>query len=120
MRKIFKLTLCAVVFLLSADVVMAQTADKNILLNVFTREKDNGNGAMPEAFLKCRVETLKEGTALAYEIFRSCIDPQEYVFYEIWPPYPRALNKSSASFIPNRFPTVATISIFSSSVQTSL
>ena len=84
MRKIFKLALCAVVLLLSADVVLAQTADKNILVNVFTREKDNGNGAMPEAFLKCRVETLKEGTALAYEIFRSCIDPQEYVYYEIW------------------------------------
>ena len=84
MRKIFKLVLCAVVLLMSADVVLAQTADKNILLNVFCREKDNGNGALPEAFLKCRVETLKEGTALAYEIFRSCLDPQEYVFYEIW------------------------------------
>ena len=84
MRKIFKLVLCAVVLLMSVDVVLAQTADKNILLNVFCREKDNGNGALPEAFLKCRVETLKEGTALAYEIFRSCLDPQEYVFYEIW------------------------------------
>ena len=84
MRKIFKLALCAVVLLLSADVVLAQTADKNILLNVFCREKDNGKGALPEAFLKCRVETLKEGTALSYEIFRSCIDPQAYVFYEVW------------------------------------
>lgn len=84
MRKIFKLVLCAVVLLMSADVVLAQTADKNILLNVFCREKDNGNGALPEAFLKCRVETLKEGTALAYEIFRSCLDPQAYVFYEVW------------------------------------
>ena len=84
MRKIFKLVLCAVVLLMSADVVLAQTADKNILLNVFCREKDNGKGALPEAFLKCRVETLKEGTALSYEIFRSCIDPQAYVFYEVW------------------------------------
>jgi quinol monooxygenase YgiN len=84
MRKIFKLAMCAVVLMLSADVVLAQTADKNILLNVFCREKDNGQGALPEAFLKCRVETLKEGTALSYEIFRSCIDPQAYVFYEVW------------------------------------
>ena len=84
MRKIFKFAMCAVVLMLSADVVLAQTADKNILLNVFCREKDNGQGALPEAFLKCRVETLKEGTALSYEIFRSCIDPQAYVFYEIW------------------------------------
>ena len=84
MRKIFKVAMCAVVLLLSVDVVMAQTADKNILLNVFCREKDNGNGALPEAFLKCRVETLKEGTALSYEIFRSCVDPQAYVFYEVW------------------------------------
>ena len=84
MRKIFKVAMCAVVLLLSADVVMAHTADKNILLNVFCREKDNGNGALPEAFLKCRVETLKEGTALSYEIFRSCVDPQAYVFYEVW------------------------------------
>ena len=84
MRKIFKLAMCAVVLILSADVVLAQTADKNILLNVFCREKDNGKGALPEAFLKCRVETLNEGTALSYEIFRSCIDPQAYVFYEVW------------------------------------
>ena len=84
MRKIFKLAMCAVVLMLSADVVLAQTADKNILLNVFCREKDNGKGALPEAFLKCRVETLKEGTALSYEIVRSCIDPQAYVFYEVW------------------------------------
>ena len=84
MRKIFKFAMCAVVLMLSADVVLAQTADKNILLNVFCREKDNGQGALPEAFLKCRVETLKEGTALSYEIFRSCIDPQAYVFYEVW------------------------------------
>ena len=84
MKKIFKVAMCAVVLLLSADVVLAQTADKNILLNVFCREKDNGNGALPEAFLKCRVETLKEGTALSYEIFRSCVDPQAYVFYEVW------------------------------------
>ena len=84
MRKIFKIAMCAVVLMLSADVVMAQTADKNILLNVFCREKDNGKGALPEAFLKCRVETLNEGTALSYEIFRSCIDPQAYVFYEVW------------------------------------
>ena len=84
MRKIFKLAMCAVVLMLSADVVLAQTADKNILLNVFCREKDNGQGALPEAFLKCRVETLKEGTAFAYEIFRSCVDPQAYVFYEVW------------------------------------
>ena len=83
MRKIFKLAMCAVVLILSADVVLAQTADKNILLNVFCREKDNGKGALPEAFLKCRVETLNEGTALSYEIFRSCIDPQAYVFYEV-------------------------------------
>ena len=84
MKKLFKFAMCAVALLMATDVVLAQTADKNILLNVFCREKDNGNGALPEAFLKCRVETLKEGTALAYEIFRSCLDPQEYVFYEIW------------------------------------
>ena len=84
MRKIFKFTMCAVVLLLSTDVILAQTADKSMLFNVFCREKDNGNGALPEAFLKCRVETLKEGTALAYEIFRSCVDPQAYVFYEVW------------------------------------
>ena len=77
MKKLFKFAMCAVALLMATDVVLAQTADKNILLNVFCREKDNGNGALPEAFLKCRVETLKEGTALAYEIFRSCLDPQE-------------------------------------------
>ena len=84
MKKLFKFAMCAVALLMATDVVLAQTADKNILLNVFCREKDNGNGALPEAFLKCRVETLKEGTALSYEIFRSCIDPQAYVFYEVW------------------------------------
>ena len=84
MRKIFKLVLCAVVLLMSADVVLAQTADKNILVNVFRREKANVNGALPEAFLKCRVETLKEAGTVSYEIFRSCLDPQAYVFYEIW------------------------------------
>ena len=84
MRKIFKLVLCAVMLLVSADVVLAQTAEKNILVNVFRREKAGANGALPEAFLKCRVETLKEGTAVSYEIFRSCLDPQAYVFYEVW------------------------------------
>jgi quinol monooxygenase YgiN len=76
--------MCAVVLLLSTDVILAQTADKSMLFNVFCREKANGHGALPEAFLKCRVETLKEGTAFAYEIFRSCVDPQAYVFYEVW------------------------------------
>lgn len=84
MRKIFKLALCAVVLLLSADVVLAQTADKNILVNVFRREKAGANGALPEAFLKCRVPTLKEEGTVSYEIFRSCLDPQAYVFYEVW------------------------------------
>ena len=84
MRKIFKFALCAAVLLMSADVVLAQTADKNILVNVFRREKANANGTLPEAFLKCRVETLKEAGTVSYEIFRSCLDPQAYVFYEVW------------------------------------
>lgn len=84
MRKIFKFALCAAALLMSADVVLAQTADKNILVNVFRREKANANGALPEAFLKCRVETLKEAGTVSYEIFRSCLDPQAYVFYEVW------------------------------------
>ena len=84
MRKILKFALCAAVLLMSADVVLAQTADKNILVNVFRREKAKVNGALPEAFLKCRVETLKEAGTVSYEIFRSCLDPQAYVFYEVW------------------------------------
>ena len=48
MRKILKFALCAAVLLMSADVVLAQTADKNILVNVFRREKANVNGALPE------------------------------------------------------------------------
>lgn len=84
MRKIWKFALCAIVMVIATDVVLAQTADKNILVNVFRREKAEGKGALPEAFLKCRVETLKEEGTVSYEIFRSCLDPQEYVFYEVW------------------------------------
>ncbi|MBE6204981.1 MAG: antibiotic biosynthesis monooxygenase [Rikenellaceae bacterium] len=84
MRKIFKFAMCAVALLMATDVVLAQTADKNILTNVFRREKDGGMGDLPEAFLKCRVETLKEAGTVEYEIFRSCLDPQAYVFYEVW------------------------------------
>ncbi len=84
MKKLFKFALCAIVVMMATDVVFAQQADKNILVNVFRREKAGANGALPEAFLKCRVETLKEAGTVSYEIFRSCLDPQSYVFYEIW------------------------------------
>ena len=84
MKKLFKFAMCAVALLMATDVVLAQTADKNILTNVFRREKDGGMGDLPEAFLKCRVETLKEPGTVAYEIYRSCLDPQSYVFYEVW------------------------------------
>ena len=84
MRKIFKFAMCAVALLMATDVVMAQTADKNILTNVFRREKANANGALPEAFLKCRVETLKEPGCERYEIYQSCEDPTIFFIYEIW------------------------------------
>lgn len=84
MKKLFKFALCAIVVVMAADVAFAQQADKNILVNVFRREKAGANGALPEAFLKCRVETLQEEGTVSYEIFRSCLDPQAYVFYEVW------------------------------------
>ena len=67
-----------------ADCCSADKDSYEIVMNIPIKIKPEYVSAYKTAFDKCRAETLKEETCMAYDLFQSYSDSTEFHLYERW------------------------------------